>query len=75
MLERLVFTKEMWSAAISGRSFEESDDTSLAGLRARIERAGDESRRWLARGTVALRGQSVPTAIYEPVDVREPAPA
>ena len=42
MLDRLVFTKEMWSAAIGGRSFEESDDTSLAGMHARIEQAGEE---------------------------------
>jgi AraC family transcriptional regulator len=42
MLNRLVFTKEMWSAAITGRVFEESDDTSLAGMQARLERAGGE---------------------------------
>ena len=44
----------------------------LAGADA-IERAGDEAARWLSRGTVGLRGQATPTAIYEPLDVREPA--
>ena len=38
-----------------------------------IERSGDEATRWLSRGTVALRGQAAPTAIYEPLEVREPA--
>lgn len=42
MLNRLVFTKEMWSAAIVGRAFEESDDMSLDGMSARLERAGAE---------------------------------
>jgi AraC family transcriptional regulator len=42
MLNRLVFTKEMWTAAITGRVFVESDDVSLTGMRARLERAGDE---------------------------------
>jgi AraC family transcriptional regulator len=42
MLNRLVFTKEMWTAAIKGRSFEESCDTTLPGMRARLERAGAE---------------------------------
>jgi adenylate cyclase len=37
-----------------------------------LERAGEEAARWNDRGSVALRGQSAPTAIYEPVDVREP---
>lgn len=45
MLNRLVFTKEMWTAAISGRTFEESTDISLDGMRARQERAGDEFAR------------------------------
>jgi adenylate cyclase len=40
-----------------------------------ISRAGDEAARWLSVGNVALRGQSAPTQIYEPVDVREPATA
>ena len=31
-----------------------------------VERAGDEAGRWAPLGTVALRGQSTPTAIYEP---------
>lgn len=42
MLNRLVFTKELWSAAINGRAFEESDDRSLDGMRERLQRAGDE---------------------------------
>jgi hypothetical protein len=42
MLNRLVFTKEMWSAAIKGRAFEESDDRSLDGMRERLQHAGDE---------------------------------
>jgi AraC family transcriptional regulator len=42
MLNRLVFTKEMWSAAIAGRAFEESDDMSLDAMSARLERAGSE---------------------------------
>ena len=43
----------------------------LAGQGA-TDRAGDEMGRWVSAGTVALRGQSTPVAIYEPVDVREP---
>ena len=42
MLNRVVFTKEMWSAAISGREFVESDETSLAALRKRLAQAGAE---------------------------------
>jgi AraC family transcriptional regulator len=42
MLNRLVFTKEMWSAAMKGRAFEESDDRSLDGMRERLAQAGDE---------------------------------
>ena len=41
---------------------------------AAIERSGDEATHWLPRGTVGLRGQASPTAIYEPIEVREPAP-
>jgi adenylate cyclase len=37
-----------------------------------IERSGPEAARWLSRGTVGLRGQAAPTAIYEPIEVREP---
>ena len=40
-----------------------------------IERSGDEAARWNALGAVALRGQTAPTPIFEPVPVREPAPA
>jgi AraC-like DNA-binding protein len=42
MLNRLVFTKEMWSAAISGKDFVESVDTSLDGMRERLAHAGSE---------------------------------
>ena len=42
MLNRLVFTKEMWSAAIGGKDFVESVDTSLPGMRDRLQRAGSE---------------------------------
>lgn len=41
---------------------------------AAVERAGEEAPRWAGLGTVALRGQSAPTAIYEPA-VRAPTPA
>ena len=36
------------------------------------DRAGGELARWASLGTVALRGQSEPVAIYEPVEVRQP---
>jgi len=40
-----------------------------------LQRAGDEAARWSSLGTVALRGQSAPTGIHEPVDVlASPAP-
>jgi adenylate cyclase len=39
---------------------------------AAIERSGDEATHWLSRGTVGLRGRTAPTAIYEPLEVREP---
>jgi AraC-like DNA-binding protein len=42
MLNRLVFTKEMWSAAIGGREFVEATDTSLPALRERLARAGSK---------------------------------
>ena len=44
MLNRLVFTKEMWSAAIGGREFVEATDTSLPALRERLARAGSGVR-------------------------------
>src|SRR5204862_1933947 len=37
----------------------------LAGAGA-IERAGDEADHWADLGTMALRGQSAPTAVFEP---------
>ncbi len=36
---------------------------------ASIQRAGDEAAHWTSIGSVGLRGQSAPTAIYEPVSV------
>jgi AraC family transcriptional regulator len=42
MLNRLVFTKEMWTAAISGRAFTEAEDRSLAGMRERLGRSAPE---------------------------------
>jgi AraC-like DNA-binding protein len=42
MLNRLVFTKEMWTAAITGREFTASEDVSIDGMRTRFEHAGDE---------------------------------
>jgi adenylate cyclase len=37
-----------------------------------MQRSGPEASNWIPLGTVALRGQSAPTAIYEPVTLREP---
>ncbi|MCU1430450.1 MAG: adenylate cyclase [Actinomycetia bacterium] len=37
-----------------------------------VDRAAAEAGRWMALGTVALRGQTSPTMIYEPIPVREP---
>ena len=42
MLNRLVFTKEMWSAAIAGHAFVESAETSVPAMRERLGRAGSE---------------------------------
>lgn len=42
LLHRLVFTKEIWTAAITGRALAENGDTSLEGLRGRLESAGSE---------------------------------
>jgi adenylate cyclase len=39
---------------------------------AALQRASSETPRWTSLGTVGLRGRSEPTAIYEPVRVREP---
>jgi class 3 adenylate cyclase len=39
---------------------------------ASVRRAGEEAAHWTPLGSVALRGQSAPTAIYEPVPVRQP---
>ena len=36
MLERIVFTKEVWTAAIGGRDIPPRDDKSIAGLQARL---------------------------------------
>jgi adenylate cyclase len=37
-----------------------------------VQRGGSEGSNWMPLGTVALRGQSAPTAIYEAVPTREP---
>ena len=42
MLDRLVFTKEMWSAAIAGHEFHHNEDRSLCGLKRRLDEAGEE---------------------------------
>ncbi len=42
MLDRLVFTKEMWSAAIAGHEFRRDEDTTLDGLKRRLNAAGSE---------------------------------
>ena len=42
MLDRLVFTKEMWSAAIAGHEFHRNEDRSLCGLKRRLDEAGEE---------------------------------
>jgi AraC family transcriptional regulator len=42
MLDRLVFTKEMWSAAIAGHEFRRDEDSSLDGLKRRLDAAGSE---------------------------------
>jgi len=39
---------------------------------ASLQRAGEEASHWSALGSVALRGQSAPTDIYEPVTVDQP---
>jgi AraC family transcriptional regulator len=36
MLERIIFTKEVWTAAIGGRDIPSRDDTTVAGLQARL---------------------------------------
>jgi adenylate cyclase len=36
-----------------------------------VQRAGDEALHWTSLGSVGLRGQSAPTAIYEPVAVTQ----
>lgn len=41
---------------------------------AAIARAGDEAGAWVGRGSVALRGHSQPTGLFEP-GIREPTPA
>ena len=39
---------------------------------AAVQRAAAEASNWTSLGTVALRGQSSPTSIYEPVTTRQP---
>ena len=49
MLDRLVWTQEVWSAAVAGRDLPDGSDRSLGGLRDRWESAGTEFLA-LARG-------------------------
>jgi AraC family transcriptional regulator len=42
MLDRLVWTKEVWTAAIAGRDFPDGADRSIEGLRTRLASAGEE---------------------------------
>jgi AraC family transcriptional regulator len=50
MLDRLVFTREVWIAAVAGRPSPRLDaDRSLAGLRARLEASADEFRALVRR--------------------------
>jgi AraC-like DNA-binding protein len=42
MLERLIFSKEVWTAAIAGRPTPDNGGRSLAELRERFERSGEE---------------------------------
>jgi adenylate cyclase len=39
---------------------------------ASMRRAGDEASHWASLGSVALRGRSTPTDIYEPIPVSQP---
>ncbi len=55
MLERLVWTKEVWTAAIAGRDFPTRGESDIAGLRARLEISGEELL-GLARG-IRERGE------------------
>jgi AraC-like DNA-binding protein len=55
MLDRLVFTKETWTAAIAGRPSPTDQDRSLDGLRRRLDASGPEFVR-IVRG-VRDRGQ------------------
>jgi len=45
MLDRLVWTREMWTAAVAGRTLAEGQDTSIEALRRRWQAAGAEFRR------------------------------
>lgn len=42
MLHKLVWTKEVWSAAIAGHGFPDGSDRTIAGLRERFSAAGSE---------------------------------
>jgi AraC family transcriptional regulator len=42
MLDRLVWTKEVWTAAIGGRDVPDGSDRSITGLRSRLAAAGEE---------------------------------
>lgn len=62
-----------WAAIIGGPVNEAARLTELAKAQAgralasssTLQRAGDEAQRWSALGTVALRGRTTPTDIYE----------
>jgi AraC-like DNA-binding protein len=55
MLERLVWTKEVWTASIAGRDFPTQGESSIEALRARLANAGEEFLA-LARG-IRERGE------------------
>jgi len=82
-----VGTEQRYEYTVIGRPVNEAarlsdlakarDGRVLAGAGA-IERAGDEAQRWAGLGSVALRGQQHPTAIYAPavaITAATPAPA
>lgn len=70
-----VGTEQRYEYTIIGRPVNEAArlselakgrDLRVLASAAAVVRAGGEGARWAARGTVGLRGQQAPTAIYEP---------